>query len=931
MLVERDEHLGRLHLIQEAARSGKGRMVLLEGPSATGKTELLHVFADRAEAAGFRLLHAVCSRSDQDLPFGAAKQLFRAAGLSIEDLPATIAAAEAVPGSELTHTVDALCVALLEQAAARPLLLAVDDAQYADAHSLRVLLHLARRLRSARVAVLLVENTDIASPHRLLQAELLRNPHLSRIRVAPLTEDGSAAFLTQRLGPHQGRLHAAALHSFSGGNPLLLGALADDLDAGHDDARGYGLALLSCLHRGEPATLALARAVAVLDTHSTPDGLAALAAADRETLEATRRSMAVAGLLTDEGELRHPRARAAVLEDIEPRERAALHQRAARLLYEGGAEAGRVARHLLDAGRADQPWAVQVLLDAAEHERLADRPDAATACLELAHRSSGDKQERATALARLTHTAFQRDPSAAVRHLASLLAAEQAGYLGFHESTLLLRQLLWHGRVPEAAALLDRLRTATTERPTGPGCELADLEQWLSWAHPSLARPVGTANAAAAAAQRGATVVTLRSDPWLGRAAALAEQLTRNRPGAAERAEQVLWDLRLSRGASWADETAMLALLTLLRYGSADTAADWCERLVTDSQERSATTWQAVFTGIRAEIAVRQGDLTSAVERAQEALALLPVKSWGVLAGLPLGSLIVAHTRLGQYEEASRLLGQSVPDSMYESWFGLSYLEARGVLHLSTHHHHAALADFLSCGELQRSWGVEAVGPVPWRVGAAEACVHLGNTDRARQLVHEQLARPGAGNARTRGLALRLYAATSQPGRGLQQLTEALELLESTGDRYEQARVLADMSRTYYALGEHRRARTLFRQGLHVANACKAGPLAQELLSGSPERPAMASAAEYGQGADGPGGSEPSGESERSEEPELSDSEKRVASLAVMGYTNREIATKLYITPSTVEQHLTRVYRKLRVKRRQDLPADLWMNATRAG
>lgn len=926
MLVERDEHLGRLHLIQEAARSGKGRMVLLEGPSATGKTELLHVFADQAEAAGFRLLHAVCSRSDQDLPFGAAKQLLRAAGLSTDGLPSTVTAAESAPGNEITHTVDELCVALLERCAAEPLLLAVDDAQYADAHSLRVLLHLARRLRSARIAVLLVENTDIASPHRLLQAELLRNPHLSRIRVAPLTEDGSAAFLAERLGPHRGHLHAAALHSFSGGNPLLLGALADDQDAGDEDARGYGLALLSCLHRGEPATLAVARAVAVLDTANgqvTPDGLAALAATDRETLEATRRAMAVAGLLTDEGELRHPRARAAVLEDIGPRERSALHQRAARLLYDGGAEPNRVARHLLEAGRADQPWAVQVLLDAAEHERLADRPDAATACLELAHRSSGDKQERATALARLTHTAFQRDPSAAVRHLASLLAAEQAGYLGFHESTLLLRQLLWHGRTAEAATLLERLRTATTERPTGPGSELADLEQWLSWAHPSLARPVGTAGAASAAAQRGATVVTLRSDPWLGRAAALANQLARNRPGAAERAEQVLWDLRLSRGASWADETAMLALLTLLRYGSADNAADWCERLVIDAQERSATTWQAVFTGIRAEIAVRQGDLTSAVERAREALALLPVKSWGVLAGLPLGSLIVAHTRLGQYEEASRQLGQSVPDSMYESWFGLSYLEARGVLHLSTHHHHAALADFLSCGELQRSWGVDAVGPVPWRVGAAEACLRLGNMDRARQLVHEQLARPGAGNARTRGLALRLYAATSQPGRGLQQLTEALELLESTGDRYEQARVLADMSRTYYALGEHRRARTLFRQGLHVANACKAQPLAQELLSGSAEQPATAAAAEGG-GHSGQGGQGGQGF-------ELSDSEKRVASLAVMGYTNREIATKLYITASTVEQHLTRVYRKLRVKRRQDLPADLWMNATRAG
>jgi len=55
----------------------------------------------------------------------------------------------------------------------------------------------------------------------------------------------------------------------------------------------------------------------------------------------------------------------------------------------------------------------------------------------------------------------------------------------------------------------------------------------------------------------------------------------------------------------------------------------------------------------------------------------------------------------------------------------------------------------------------------------------------------------------------------------------------------------------------------------------------------------------------------------------LSEAERRVASLAVRGYTNRDIAAHLYLTVSTVEQHLTRTYRKLRVNRRQDLPTNL--------
>jgi DNA-binding CsgD family transcriptional regulator len=54
---------------------------------------------------------------------------------------------------------------------------------------------------------------------------------------------------------------------------------------------------------------------------------------------------------------------------------------------------------------------------------------------------------------------------------------------------------------------------------------------------------------------------------------------------------------------------------------------------------------------------------------------------------------------------------------------------------------------------------------------------------------------------------------------------------------------------------------------------------------------------------------------------ELTDAERRVAALAAKGCTNREIASRLFITVSTVEQHLTKIYRKLNVRRRSDLPA----------
>ncbi len=56
---------------------------------------------------------------------------------------------------------------------------------------------------------------------------------------------------------------------------------------------------------------------------------------------------------------------------------------------------------------------------------------------------------------------------------------------------------------------------------------------------------------------------------------------------------------------------------------------------------------------------------------------------------------------------------------------------------------------------------------------------------------------------------------------------------------------------------------------------------------------------------------------------ELTPQERRVARLAANGHTNVVIARELHITVSTVEQHLTRVYRKTGATRRVDLGAAL--------
>ena len=55
----------------------------------------------------------------------------------------------------------------------------------------------------------------------------------------------------------------------------------------------------------------------------------------------------------------------------------------------------------------------------------------------------------------------------------------------------------------------------------------------------------------------------------------------------------------------------------------------------------------------------------------------------------------------------------------------------------------------------------------------------------------------------------------------------------------------------------------------------------------------------------------------------LTASERRVADLAAAGETNRDIAQALFVTPKTVEVHLSNAYRKLGVRSRRDLPGAL--------
>ncbi|XVQ06654.1 helix-turn-helix transcriptional regulator [Spirillospora sp. CA-255316] len=916
--MERYEQTLQLDRLLSDCLARRGRVALLEGPIGTGRTALLRDLAERAARSGFRCLRASCSPAERALPHGVLGQLLRGmpkpdgpdrpddrVGRFLEELAPAADGPDADPGSPRTvQTHHELSLALLELAEREPLLIVVDDLRHADVPSLHFLLHLVRRLGSARVLVALADEASPRPPHLRFLAELARRPELCRLRLGPLSPAGTARAAAGRLGSA-----SPDLYEVSGGNPLLLDALVEDVQvAGGPRAEGYGLAVLSCLYRGEPATLAVARALAILGEKAEPAELRRLASLTPEEAGSALDVLNAAEIL-DRGRFRHPVARTAVLDDLTTAERSQLYRRAARLLHDRGVPARRVARHLLEADHAEEPWAPAVLSEAAEHALLDDQAEEAARFLRLAHRSLSDEGERAAVRVRLACAEWQTDPSTAARHLAPLVTAALAGRLGLADGLVLVGQLLWFGRGEEAVRVLDRVRADARPEAGGP----RDVEVWLAYAHPPLARGRRTP---VLAAERRFAVPAPGGDPQLHAAAILADGLTRGRSGeVVDRAEQVLRDLPLHLRNPWTLEAALLAVQAALRAGRLDVASAWRDRPSTGENGDGgrdggggAGTRAAFFSAAQAEVALRMGDLSGALREARSALARLTPKAWGVAVGYPVGTLVLAATRAGEHDEAAKHLALSVPEAMFQTRHGLYYLYARGHHYLAAGHAHAALADFLACGELVRSWGLDTAGPVPWRTDAAEAWLRLGNRDQARRLIRDQLSRTDG-----RGPALRLLAAASPVGRRVPLLTEAVDLAEASGDRYEQARVLADLSRVH-AVGNRRRARLLLRQALHVANMCGMRPLAQELLSVQAD---LGGAESMANGLDGIAS--------------LTDSEHRVASLAVLGHTNREIAAKLYITPSTVEQHLTRVYRKLGIRRRKDLPADLWAGLMKTG
>ena len=201
----------------------------------------------------------------------------------------------------------------------------------------------------------------------------------------------------------------------------------------------------------------------------------------------------------------------------------------------------------------------------------------------------------------------------------------------------------------------------------------------------------------------------------------------------------------------------------------------------------------------------------------------------------------------------------------------------------------------------ERLAGVDNVAWAPWRSLTAQALDGLERAGAARALLEEELVKArrwGAPASLARTLRL---LGTVRREHGLDLLQEAVEIANASPARLEQAKALTALGTALRLARKPSDARAPLRDAFEIASHCGAQPLAEharnELYAagGRPRREALT----------GP--------------ESLTPSERRIADLAAEGESNRDIARALYVTPKTVEVHLTSIYRKLGIRKRAGL------------
>ena len=946
LLLERERELAVFDEALASSRSGAGRVVLVEAAAGRGKTALLSAAARRA--AGFRALAARGGEFERSAGFGVVRELYGpgvaghsttedvlagAAKLATPLFGGDMAALAALDAAALNHGLYWLTANLVAE---RPVLLVVDDVQWADVASLRYLEYLAVRIESLGCVLALAWRPGEPDGDEAFAGRILALDATLHVALQPLTRAGSRALILERLPCGSDEL-VDRCHAASAGNPFLLGELARAVvarSAAGDEAlplewlsgapgHGAGDSVPQRLIRIVRARVsrlprpgaAIAEALAVLGPQAALRHAAGVAGVTRDAAARAADALAAADLIRPQARIDfvHPLIRRAIYDMQPAAARAEAHGRAARLLAAEHVDAEVIAGHLLAAPCSGDEAVVDWLMGAARTAISHGAPDAAITYLlraleepprpadrvqilralgnakvragdrdgllhlQEAHSRSADPGERLGIALDAAHAAVGWGPAGLEEIVTRLPAALDEGQRHDPEAALLARSLLLAATVPTASAQWRRfaLEAHQSYREADDGVGRRVLAASLAFTAAWSNEPSDNVRVLARHA--------LADDGAYDRALAAGWQLTWCCPALAVSGDWELAERRLTQ-----------ALMS--------------------GQQRGAL--RAVRSALWARMAVRalRGDLSGAETDAQQALELHRDPQWHSLMFVMFGAqLIEVLIDRASPAAAQQLLDKLSLDSDRLDAPAVSpqLLCCRSRLRLVQGRTAEAVADAETAREVLAHAALNPIALYPVQERAASAFAAAGLHERAHAAADEALRlATSLGTPATIGTATRCGALLQRGDEQVRQLRAAVELLASSGRRVEHARTLIDLGAAMRRQGERAAARTPLSEGREIAHRCGAHALAQHatqelLATGARPRRIMRSGAES-----------------------LTASERRVAELAADGLTSRTIAERLFVTQKTVETHLGHIYRKLDIPGRQHIAQALTSDVT---
>jgi len=885
IVVSRDRELAVAADAFERMRSGPAAL-LVEGEPGIGKTTVWRAMVGAARERGCRVLVARPAEAEAALSYAALGDLLAPVLDAVRDeLPAPqrralevallLADPEGAPPDPRAIGV-ALLAALRTLAARDAVVVAIDDLQWLDPDSERVLAFALRRLVDEPVLALLARRPAAGRPLGLTA---------ERVALAPLDPTGLHELLAGSLGLTLARPLLLRVHEACGGNPLYALELGRALAvAGGELHADAPLPVSDTLQDVLDARLAGVSASA-REALAVTAALAQPARAIVDEVSAGGAGEAVAaGLLETRGErlrLAHPLYGSAATARLDAARRRDLHRRLAALVDEPEAR----AVHLALGADGPDPDAAEAVAAAA---RGAAARGAAGAALQLAEHALrlGPRDASAFAL-EASDFAFTAGDT---RRARELLAGADARVRA--EALVRLATLAtYDGTVPEAR---DAARSALVEAPADDTSLRAVIHRRLALAHLLMAE-LGDAE------EHTRTAIQLaEGDARVQAQANLACVLAlQGRPVEAglERALDPEATLAL---ASIDDAPGAIAGLLHMYRGELDEAR---ARLLAQLERVRARGGDPLSTGLLfavAELESRAGRFADALGYARRGLAASEQTGQATERSVLLftEALALAHRgEAGPAREAA-LEGLAIAERAEHRFAQAQNRWALGLAELSLGHAAEALAALEPAVTMMR----ERVGEpavVPVLVEAIEATAALGDVAAARALVGELEASARwpwlhAAALRCRGL---VSAAAGDTETALAQLGEALAAARALGRPF-------DVARTQLELGAVQRRARQWRAAREALDEAERG-FADLGAQGWPER-ARAEAARVG--------------GRRSaDRDELTESERQIAELAAGGRSNREIAGELFVSARTVEAALTRAYRKLGVRSRTEL------------